>query len=221
MYVFDWSVVTRNLHLLLPALQMTFKLSITAEILGLIVGLIAALARSSKSKVLSVPTALYVDAFRSVPLLVLLIWMYYGISIVIGVTLTPFQAGVLGLGLFYGAYLCEVFRSGLQAIPKGQREAALTLGLGRWQAMYYVVLPQAVRIVSPALVSSYIGMMKDATLVSVIGLTEFMRTAQTVVSRTFRPFEVYTFVAIVYLVLTLILGRVVAWLERRAPLAFD
>ena len=217
MYIFDWSVVTQNIHLLLPALGMTFKVAITSEIVALIVGLIAGLARSSQSKLLSVPAAIYIDAFRSVPLLVLLIWMYYGVSIVIGINFTAFQAGVLGLGLFYGAYSAEVFRSGLQAIPRGQREAALTLGLSRWQAMYAVVLPQAVRIVTPALTNYFIGMMKDATLVAVIGLTEFMRTAQTVVSRTFRPFEIYTFVAAVYLVLTMTFSRIVAWMERRIP----
>lgn len=217
MYIFDWSVVTQNIHLLLPALEMTFKVAIASEILALVMGLIAALARSSPSKLLNVPAAIYIDTFRAIPLLVLLIWMYYGVSIVIGINFTAFQAGVLGLGLFYGAYTAEVFRSGLQAIPRGQREAALTLGLSRWQATYAVVLPQAVRIVTPALTNYFVGMMKDVTLIAVIGLTEFMRTAQTVVSRTFRPFEIYTFVALVYLILTITFSRIVAWMERRVP----
>ena len=217
MYIFDWSVVTQNIHLLLPALEMTFKVAIASEILALVMGLIAALARSSPSKLLNVPAAIYIDTFRAIPLLVLLIWMYYGVSIVIGINFTAFQAGVLGLGLFYGAYTAEVFRSGLQAIPRGQREAALTLGLSRWQATYAVVLPQAIRIVTPALTNYFVGMMKDVTLIAVIGLTEFMRTAQTVVSRTFRPFEIYTFVALVYLILTITFSRIVAWMERRAP----
>lgn len=217
MYIFDWSVVTQNIHLLLPALEMTFKVAIASEILALVMGLIAALARSSPSKLLNVPAAIYIDTFRAIPLLVLLIWMYYGVSIVIGINFTAFQAGVLGLGLFYGAYTAEVFRSGLQAIPRGQREAALTLGLSRWQATYAVVLPQAIRIVTPALTNYFVGMMKDVTLIAVIGLTEFMRTAQTVVSRTFRPFEIYTFVALVYLILTITFSRIVAWMERRVP----
>ncbi len=217
MYIFDWSVVTQNIHLLLPALEMTFKVAIASEILALFMGLIAALARSSPSKLLNVPAAIYIDTFRAIPLLVLLIWMYYGVSIVIGINFTAFQAGVLGLGLFYGAYSAEVFRSGLQAIPRGQREAALTLGLSRWQATYAVVLPQAIRIVTPALTNYFVGMIKDVTLIAVIGLTEFMRTAQTVVSRTFRPFEIYTLVAVVYLLLTITFSRVAAWMERRVP----
>lgn len=217
MYIFDWSVVGQNIHLLLPALGMTFKVAILAEIVALVAGLFAGLARSSPSKLLNVPAAIYIDTFRSIPLLVLLIWMYYGVSIVVGINFSAFQAGILGLGLFYGAYSAEVFRSGLQAIPRGQREAALTLGLSRWQATYAVVLPQAIRIVTPALTNYFVGMMKDVTLIAVIGLTEFMRSAQTVVSRTFRPFEIYTFVAAVYLILTMTFSRIVAWMERKVP----
>ena len=124
---------------------------------------------------------------------------------------------MLGLGLLYGAFLAEVFRSGLQAVPAGQREAAYTLGLSRWQTASSIVIPQAVRIVIPALANSYVGMLKDATLVSVLGLNEIMRTAETVVVTTFRPFEVYTFVAGVYLVLVLVFSRLVSVLERRMP----
>jgi His/Glu/Gln/Arg/opine family amino acid ABC transporter permease subunit len=218
MYIFDWSVVSRNLHLLLPALQMTFRLAVLSEVLSLIVGLLVALARSSHSKALSAPASLYVDALRAVPLLVLLIWVYYGVSIVIGITFTAFQAGILSLGFFYGAYNAEIIRAGLQAVPRGQREAALTLGMSRWQASYVVVIPQAIRIVVPALANNFVGMMKDVTLVSVIGLSEFMQVARTVVSRTFRPFEIYTFVAGVYLLLTMIFSRFVAWSERMNPI---
>ena len=217
MYHFDWSVVTRNLHLLLPAIGLTFQLAIVSEILALAVGLLAGLARTSTSKYLRTPVTLYVDAFRSVPLLVLLIWVYYGVSIVLGISFSAFQAGVVSLGFFYGAYNAEIFRAGLQAIARGQREAALTLGLSRWQASYYIVIPQAVRIVTPALANNFIGMMKDVTLVSIIGLSEFMQTARLVVSTTFRPFEIYTFVAGVYFLLTLVFSRFVALSERLKP----
>lgn len=215
MYHFDWSIVGRNLHLLLPALTVTFQLAITAEILALIVGLLVGMARTSNSKFLTIPSALYVDALRAVPLLVLLIWVYFGVSIVLNVSFTAFQAGIVSLGFFYGAYNAEIFRAGLQAVSRGQREAALTLGMSRWQASYIVVIPQAVRIVVPALANNFIGMMKDVTLVSVIGLSEFMQTARIIVSRTFRPFEIYTFVAVVYLIITLVFSRLMAWRERR------
>jgi His/Glu/Gln/Arg/opine family amino acid ABC transporter permease subunit len=217
MYRFDWSVVGQNLHLLLPAIGLTFELALVAEVLSLVVGLVVGLARTSSSKVLRAPVTLYVDAFRAVPLLVLLIWVYYGVSIVLGVSFSAFQAGVVSLGFFYGAYNAEIIRAGLQAVARGQREAALTLGLSRWQANYYVVIPQAVRIVMPALANNFIGMLKDVTLVSIIGLSEFMQTARLVVSTTFRPFEIYTFVAGVYFLLTLVFSRFVAWSENLKP----
>lgn len=218
-YTFDWSVVGDNMHVMLVALGITFAIAVASEILALIVGMIAALLRMQRSPLLRWPSIAFIDVFRAVPLLVLLIWLYYGLSIVLGLDLSAFQAGVLGLGLLYGAFLAEVFRSGLQAVPKGQREAAMTLGLGRWQTSRYVVIPQAIRIVIPALGNSFIGVLKDATLVSILGLNEIMRTAQNVVVTTFRPFEIYTFVAAVYLVLVLAFSRAVDLLERKVPIA--
>jgi His/Glu/Gln/Arg/opine family amino acid ABC transporter permease subunit len=216
-YNFDWTVIGEYGGLLLGALKVTFAVSIVAEVLALGLGLIVGVAKSQNSLLARLPASIFIDGFRSVPLLVLLIWLYYGLSILVGISFSPFVAGVLGLGLLYGAFLAEVFRSGLQAVPAGQREAAYTLGLSRWQTASSIVIPQAVRIVIPALANSYVGMLKDATLVSVLGLNEIMRTAETVVVTTFRPFEVYTFVAGVYLVLVLVFSRLVSVLERRMP----
>lgn len=216
-YNFDWTVIGEYGGLLLGALRVTFTVSIAAEILALVIGLVVGLMKSQNSLIARLPASIFIDGFRAVPLLVLLIWLYYGLSILVGISFSPFVAGVLGLGLLYGAFLAEVFRSGLQAVPAGQREAAYTLGLSRWQTASSIVIPQAVRIVIPALANSYVGMLKDATLVSVLGLNEIMRTAETVVVTTFRPFEVYTFVAGVYLVLVLVFSRLVSVLERRMP----
>jgi His/Glu/Gln/Arg/opine family amino acid ABC transporter permease subunit len=214
-YHFDWSVISSRGGLLLAALGLTFKVSVTAELLGLAIGLFVALVRMQPVWAMRWVAIGFIEVFRSVPLLVLLIWIYYGLPIVAGMDFSPFAAGVLGLGLLYGANLAEVFRAGLQAVPAGQREAALTLGLGRIRTGLLIVIPQAVRIVVPALGNSFVAMLKDATLVSVLGLAELMRTAQTVVAETFRPFEVYTFVALVYLALTLIIGRALDLLERK------
>jgi len=214
-YHFDWSVVFDRGGLLLQALGMTFEVSIAAQVLALVLGLLVALLRLQQVRPLRWVAVAFIEIFRSVPLLVLLIWIYYGLPIVIGLDFSPFTAGVIGLGLLYGANLAEVFRAGLQAVPAGQSEAAYTLGLGRFRTGLLIVIPQAVRIVIPALGNSFVNMLKDATLVSVLGLAEIMRTAQTIVAETFRPFEVYTFVAVVYLVLTIILGRVLDRIERR------
>jgi ABC-type amino acid transport system permease subunit len=125
---------------------------------------------------------------------------------------------VIGIGMLYGANLAEIFRAGLEAVPVGQREAALTLGLSRRQALQSVVLPQAIRISIPPLGNMWIGVMKDSTLVSILGIQEIMRTAQNVVLTNFRPFEIYTTVAAIYLVLVFVFSRLIAILERRMPL---
>lgn len=217
-YTFDWSVVWDNSGLLLRALVITFKISVAAEIVSLVVGLFIAIIRIQKNRLLQWIAIAFIDFFRAVPLLVLLIWLYYGVTIITGLSFSAFQAGVLGIGLLYGANLAELFRAGLEAVPAGQREAALTLGLSRRQAMQYVVLPQAIRITVPPLGNAWIGVMKDATLVSILGIQEIMRTAQNVVLENFRPFEIYTTVAVIYLILVFIFSRAIAILERRMPL---
>jgi glutamine transport system permease protein len=217
-YTFDWTVVWDNSGLLLRALRITFEISIVAEILSLAFGLLIAILRVQKARPLQWLAIGFIDFFRAVPLLVLLIWLYYGVTIITGLSFSAFQAGVLGIGLLYGANIAEIFRAGLEAVPTGQREAALTLGLSRRQALQSVVLPQAVRISIPPLGNMWIGVMKDSTLVSILGIQEIMRTAQNVVLTNFRPFEIYTTVAVIYLVLVFIFSRLIAVLERRMPL---
>ena len=217
-YTFDWTVVWDNSGLLLRALKITFEISIVAEIISLAIGLLIAILRVQKARPLQWLAIGFIDFFRAVPLLVLLIWLYYGVTIITGLSFSAFQAGVLGIGLLYGANLAEIFRAGLEAVPTGQREAALTLGLSRRQALQSVVLPQAVRISIPPLGNMWIGVMKDSTLVSILGIQEIMRTAQNVVLTNFRPFEIYTTVAIIYLVLVFIFSRLIAVLERKMPL---
>ena len=217
-YTFDWTVVWYNSGLLLRALRITFEISIVAEILSLVVGLLIAILRVQKSRPLQWLAIGFIDFFRAVPLLVLLIWLYYGVTIITGLSFSAFQAGVIGIGLLYGANLAEIFRAGLEAVPTGQREAALTLGLSRRQALQSVVLPQAVRISIPPLGNMWIGVLKDSTLVSILGIQEIMRTAHNVVLTNFRPFEIYTTVAVIYLILVFIFSRLIAVLERRMPL---
>lgn len=217
-YTFDWSVVWDNSGLLLRALKITFEISIVAEIISLVVGLLIAILRVQQSRPLQWLAIAFIDFFRAVPLLVLLIWLYYGVTIITGLSFSAFQAGVIGIGVLYGANLAEIFRAGLEAVPVGQREAALTLGLSRRQALQSVVLPQAIRISIPPLGNMWIGVMKDSTLVSILGIQEIMRTAQNVVLTNFRPFEIYTTVAAIYLALVFIFSRLIAILERKMPL---
>ena len=217
-YTFDWTVVWDNTGILLEALKITFEISIVAEIISLVVGLLIAILRVQKQRPLQWLAIGFIDFFRAVPLLVLLIWLYYGVTIITGLSFSAFEAGVIGIGLLYGANLAEIFRAGLEAVPTGQREAALTLGLSRRQALQSVVLPQAVRISIPPLGNMWIGVMKDSTLVSILGIQEIMRTAQNVVLTNFRPFEIYTTVAVIYLILVFAFSRLTAVLERKMPL---
>ncbi|MCW3474579.1 amino acid ABC transporter permease [Limobrevibacterium gyesilva] len=195
-------------------LLVTFEISVVAQLVGIVIGLIAGLARLSQRRVVQSVAVAYIDFFRGVPLLVTLVWIYYGVALLFGINISAFVAGVSGLGITLGAYLAEVFRAGVQAIPRGQTEAAYSLGLNRRQTMWCVVLPQALRIVFPPLANSFIGMLKDSSLVAILSVTDLMRVGMIVAADTFRAFEAYTFVAVIYYVVTFITARAVTRIEK-------
>jgi polar amino acid transport system permease protein len=157
----------------------------------------------------------YVECFRAVPLLVLLLWVYYGLPVVSGLRLDAFLAGVLSLALSDAAFEAEVFRAGLQSVAKGQREAAETLGLSRWQTFRYVVFPQAIRTILPALGNQFVYVMKMSSLVSVVGLQELTRRANELNVTEYRPLEIYSLLVLEYLLLILLTSWLVRRLERR------
>jgi His/Glu/Gln/Arg/opine family amino acid ABC transporter permease subunit len=217
-YTFRWSVLVPYLPLFAHGLLVTLQISVVAEALGIVLGLAGGLARLSRVRFLRAAAVGYIDFFRGVPLLVTLVWIYYGLALLFGINISAFAAGVLGLGITLGAYLAEVFRSGVQAIPKGQSEAAHTLGLTTRQIMQHIILPQALRIVLPPLGNSFVGILKDSSLVAVIAVTDLMREGMIVAADTFRAFEAYSFVAVVYYALTLVVARLVTVVERRYAL---
>lgn len=212
-YIFRWSVLLPYLPMFAKGLLVTLEISMVAEILAIIIGLAAGLARVSRLVAVRWIAVSYVNFFRGVPLLVTLVWIYYGITLLFGIEISAFGAGVLGLGITVGAYLSEVFRAGVQAIPKGQSEAAQSLGLSRARIVWHIVLPQALRIILPALGNSFIGMLKDSSLVAILSLTDLMRVGMIVAADTFRAFEAYTFVAVVYYVVTLVMARAFTGVE--------
>ncbi len=214
-YTFRWNALVPYLSLFAQGLLVTFEVSVAAEVVGIAFGLTGGLARLSRVGLVRSIAIAYIDFFRGVPLLVTLVWIYYGIALLFGINISAFVAGISGLGITLGAYLAEVFRAGVQAIPKGQAEAAHTLGLTRRQIMQYVVLPQAFRIVLPPLANSFIGMLKDSSLVAILAVTDLMRVGMIVAADTFRAFESYTFVAMVYYVLTIVTARIVTRVEKR------
>lgn len=213
-----WSVVGDNFHLLLHGLGTTLLLSLAAIGMGTAIGMLAAVLRTSRVPVIAQIARLYVEVFRGSPLLITLLFVYFGASY-LGYVINIFYAGVLGLSIYEGAYLAEIFRAGLEAVPRGQREAATVLGLSKPRTFWHVVLPQTRTIVLPPLVGQYIALIKDSSLVIVIGLVELTRQGQAIVDRAGQPLPIYLTVAALYFVICYPLSLLVRLLERRARYA--
>ncbi len=194
--------------------QLTVFLTCGSMAIALVLGLLLALARISPSRALRLPTVLFVELIRGSPLLLQLFYIYYVLPL-IGIRLTPIQAGLAGLSINYGAYLSEVFRAGIAAVDRGQWEAADALGLGRGWTMRLVVLPQAVRIVVPPVGNYFVSLFKDTALVSTISIAELMFRGQLIAADTFKYMRIYTVVFGIYLAISIPASLAVRCLERR------
>lgn len=201
--------------------MMTLVTTLTAYVIALVLGLLLGIMRVSKNPVLFHASTLYVELMRGVPMLVLIIWIGFVVVPFLrqifgqSFPLTGVQGAILGLGFGYAAYLAEVYRSGIESIPRGQMEAARSLGMGYAQAMRYVILPQAIRRVVPPLANDLVALLKDSALVSVVAVPEILQMARLFVSRNLRAIEGYNAAAFLYLVVTLIFIIVVRLIERR------
>jgi len=209
----------------------TIVLTLASFVLIMLLGLLGGLGRISKNRVIYFLTSLYVEIIRGIPLLVQLMWWYFAAPVVIqGIGralciagLAQYRANaiflaIVGLVICYGAYMTEIFRAGIQSIPRGQMEAARSLGMTYLQAMRHVILPQAVRVVLPPVSNEFIMLMKDTSLVSVVAVADLTRRGREFMAVHFNPIEVWTMVALVYLVMTLFSARLLAWLEKRRTL---
>lgn len=214
---FRTDILLNALPLLLQGLSVTVKLSLRAFGLALLIGTMVGIARaeSPAAKRLLSP---YVELFRGTPLLIQLFFIYYGLPS-IGLTMDNYTAGVIGLGLNGGAYISEIVRGSLYAVAKGQYEAALALGLSWFQSMVHVIMPQAVRVALPPLVNAFSSLLKDSSLVSVLAITELTRVSQLIYTRTFRAFEVYLAVGLLYFLIIYSVSILSRHLERRLNLA--
>lgn len=205
---------------LLAGTVTTVEITVVSMAFALAIGLAVGMIRTSENRFLTVPATIYVDIMRGTPLILQIFYVYYVLPLA-GIRLEAFTAGVISLSLNYGAYLSEVFRSGIQAVPFGQREAAWSLGLPGREIMRRIVLPQAVRIVIPTAGNYFIALFKDSALVSVIALTELLRAGQMLAATTYKHFEIYTLVAIIYLLISYPASWFVNWLERRFRIGRD
>jgi polar amino acid transport system permease protein len=218
-YVPDFGPVIRVWDALLLSLRFTFLLAILAIGLGSFIGLFIALARLSKFRVLRAAAGLYINFFRGIPQMVYLVWLYFGIAMVTGIDFEPVLAAGICLATQYAAYLAEIFRSGIEAIGKGQTEAAISMGLTPARTYRYVVLPQALRIVIPPMGNMWVGAIKDSALVSYLGVMELTRTAMLQSNITWRPFEFYTTTALIYVLIVWLSSKAVRGMERRLQYA--
>lgn len=205
----------RNLTFLAGGLWNTVLLSLAAIAISVTVGLIVALPGLSERAGLRAINRVYVEIVRAVPLLVLILWVYYGLPVVAGISIGVFWAGVIALSLSDSAFQAEIFRAGIQSIPRGQVEAAKSIGLGYGDTMRFVILPQAIRRILPALGNQFVYVLKMSSLVSVIGMQELTRRANELVVSEYRPLEVYTILVLEYLALILVVSWGVRRLERR------
>ncbi len=200
-----------NLAFLLSGLWVTVVLSVISITVSVILGLFISLPGLSRNPYFRTFNRVYVETFRSIPVLVMILWVYYGLPLVLGISLGPFAAGVFALALCDSAFEAEIFRAGIQSIERGQTEAADALGLEYFHKMWYIVLPQAVRRILPPLGNQFVYMLKMSSLVSIIGLQELTRKANELTVTVYRPLEIYTVLVLEYLILILI----VSWLVRR------
>lgn len=209
---FFFELLPKYLPVLLEGAVVTLQLSLVSMVLALVIGLLCALGSLSRQPLVRWAVAVYVEIMRDVPLLVVLLVIYFTLP-QLGLSLPGFVAGVVGLSLNVGAYLSEVFRAALGSVDKGEKEAALALGMSRFTAFRRVTLPQALRIAVPTVGGFYIALLKDSSLVSFIAVTELMRQGTILISSTFRSMEIYFMVAMVYFVMSFVAARIVKRVE--------
>ncbi|MBC7262079.1 MAG: amino acid ABC transporter permease, partial [Chloroflexi bacterium] len=215
-------------------IRVTMSITVVSFLFILLVGLIGGLGRIAKNPLIKGIASIYVEIIRGIPLLVQLLFIYYASPILlrvigvkllgilpslanqlINIKLNPFGAAVAGLTICYGAYMSEIFRAGIESIPKGQMEAARSLGMSYVQAMRYVILPQAVRVILPPVGNEFVALLKDSSLVSVVAVADMTRRGREFMASTFMALETWMMVALLYLVMTLFFSRIVAYLERK------
>lgn len=212
---FDFQLIYDSLPLLLMGAGVTIEITTCSVGIGFLIGLLAGVARIGKIRALKILAAVYADCIRGTPLLVQIFLIYFALPGLTGHPINPLVAAVTACSINSGAYVSEIFRAGIQAIDDGQMEAGRSLGMSWRQTMLYVILPQAVHNVLPPLGNEFIAMLKDSSLVSVIGFEELTRRGQLIIAKTYAAFEIWLTVALIYLVMTIAISRLVSYLERR------
>lgn len=218
----------RIIRFVSDGLLITVGVTLSAFVLTLVLGLLAAFGRLSKIGFIRWITTIYVEIARGIPLLVQLLFWYFAFPSLIqrlgdlihlnflsNYHANPFGMAILGLTFCYSAYMSEIYRAGIQSIPRGQNEAARSLGMTHKQSMRYIILPQALRVILPPVGNEFISLLKDSSLVSVVAVADMTRRGREFMAANFIPVETWLMIALLYLVMTLISARIVAWIERK------
>ena len=208
-------LMINSLPLLIVGAGITIQITAISVGLGLVIGMFVGIARICHVKVLRALATVYIDFLRGTPLLVQIFLIYFALPMVVGQRVDPFIAAITACGINSGAYIAEIFRAGIQAIDEGQMEAGRSLGMSWVQTMRYIIVPQAFKNVIPPLGNEFIALLKDSSLVSVIGFEELTRRGQLIIARTYGSLEIWITVALIYLVMTLTISRFVSYMEKR------
>ncbi|MDC3106525.1 amino acid ABC transporter permease [Candidatus Pelagibacter sp.] len=218
----DWLILSpnnleglTNLKFLLSGLTTTIFISVVSIFISMIIGFIVAVPSLAKSKFFTYLNIGYVEIVRAIPLLVLILWIYYGLPIMTGISFSPFVSGIIALSISESAFQAEIFRAGINSIKKPQWEAGSSLGLNFFKRLRLVILPQAIKNILPAIGNQFVYVLKMSSLVSIIGIGDLTRKANELVVTTYRPLEIYTFLILEYLFLILIVSYFVRKLENK------
>jgi polar amino acid transport system permease protein len=204
----------RDILKFLPdGILVTFQVTIEAIILALIIGLFTGLGRISKNRIVNGIASLYVEVIRGIPLLVQLFYIYFALGRIVNIP--AIASAVIAMAVCYGAYMGEIFRAGIESVPKGQMEAARSLGMTSSQAMRHVILPQAFKTILPPVGNEFVALLKDSSLVSILAVSDLLRRGREFASESFTYFETYTMVALVYLIITLFFSKLISRMEER------
>jgi len=214
-FQFKYSVIWESIPVLLVGVKLTIWITFFGLLIGFFLGTLAGLGKTVRSQILNKISAVYIETIRGTPLMVQVMFIYFGLPMAAGTRIPPLVAGVTAIALNSGAYIAEIVRGAIQSIDRGQTEAGRSIGLTRFQTVLYVIWPQAFKRMIPPLGNQFIISLKDTSLLVVIGVGELTRTGQEIIAVNFRAFEVWTTVALMYLVLTLTLSKLLAVTEKR------
>jgi len=218
-FEFKVSVIWESIPILLTGVKLTIIITLLGLLLGFALGATSGLMKISRNVLLRKIAGSYIESVRGTPIMVQVMFIYFGLPLALGMRIPPMIAGVVAIGINSGAYIAEIVRGAFQSIERGQMEAGRSIGLNHFQAMYYVIWPQAFKRMIPPLGNQFIISLKDTSLLVVVGVGELTRTGQEIIASNFRAFEIWLTVAVMYFIMTMSIAKVLNIIERKLEIA--